>query len=92
MSTEAQPNPESQHDAKLYVSRHCICCNAEIKAIHPEYMTTAWSGMWLDGIVDKISANYGSRNDGNVYILAICDTCVESKIDDGTLEYSHRYM
>lgn len=73
-------------------SRKCICCNAEIKPIEGAHDGKPWQNMWLDGIVDKIAANYGSENDGNVYVIAICDSCVKSKVADGTLQYVNNYM
>lgn len=60
--------------------RKCIKCDTEIKAIdygskhhikHPE------SAMWDGGIVDKITAGYGSSRDTDQFIIAICDKCIE---------------
>ena len=72
--------------------RHCVCCNAELEELYDDHTSKAWSGMWLNGIVDKISANYGSSHDGDVYIIGICDDCITSKVKDGIIEYAYSYM
>jgi len=33
----------------------------------------------MGGVVEKISAGYGSSLDGNQYVLAICDSCIMEK-------------
>jgi hypothetical protein len=63
-------------------SRFCVKCNFEIKPIEPTHHSKPESAMWDGGIVDKIAANYGSILDGDMFIIAICDKCVqESKLD-----------
>ena len=74
------------------VSRRCICCGFEIKPIHGGGGDKPWQGMWLDGTVDKIAANYGSELDGDMYVVALCDGCVRAKLKDGTIEYVGNYM
>ena len=74
------------------VSRRCICCGFEIKPIHGGGGDKPWQGMWLDGTVDKIAANYGSGLDGDMYVVALCDGCVRAKLKDGTIEYVGNYM
>lgn len=84
--------PSSQTIAKPTVSRRCICCGFEIKPIHGGGDDKPWQGMWLDGTVDKIAANYGSELDGDMYVVALCDSCVRAKLKDGTIEYAGNYM
>lgn len=69
-------------------SRFCVKCNFEIKPIEPKYHSKPESGMWAGGIVDKISANYGSVLDGDMFIVAICDKCVK----EANLEYVGNYI
>jgi len=67
---------------------NCICCGAEIKAINPEEFTSGdklESWMWDGGTVGKISMPYGSRLDGGVYYIGICDDCIEKKDEDGLI-------
>jgi hypothetical protein len=48
--------------------------------------------MWGDGIVQILSAGYGSNHDTEQFILAICDSCVTKKKEEGTLLYFGNYM
>jgi hypothetical protein len=77
---------------KPIVIRRCICCWFEIKPINGVDDKKPWQGMWLDGIVDKIAANYGSDFDGNIYIVALCDSCLKARLKDGIIEYIGDYM
>jgi len=71
-------------------SRYCIKCGAEIKPIDPEApYSSPQSAMWNGGIVDKIAAGYGSKLDGNIYIIAICDECV---LNSEVIEYIGNYI
>ena len=38
-----------------------------------------------NGIIHIIDAGYGSVNDGDQFIIAICDHCIKENIADGTL-------
>lgn len=66
---------------------NCIICDSEIKPIED---SNDEKGMWLDGIVDKISANYGSKFDGDMFLIAVCDNCLESKKEK--IKYLGNYM
>jgi len=54
--------------------------------------TKAENRMWGDGIVGNISAGYGSKKDGDCYVIAICDECVEAKKLNGTIAHVGDYM
>lgn len=82
----------SRGENKPVVSRRCVFCGFEIKPIHGGGDDKPWQGMWLNGTVDKIAANYGSELDGNMYVVALCDGCVRAKLKDGTIEYVGNYM
>jgi hypothetical protein len=41
--------------------------------------------MVSDGIIHIIEASYGSKCDGDRFIIAICDDCIQSNLEDGTL-------
>jgi len=75
---------------KKIKKRFCIKCKKEIKPIELKYHRKPESAMWSDGIVDKIAAGYGSKFDGNMYIIAICDTCIEENKD--IIEFVGTYM
>ncbi len=53
----------------------CICCGKEILPLYENKYN-----MWNGGIVEKISAGYGSDYDGEQFIIAICDECVKIKL------------
>ena len=73
------------------MKRYCFKCNKEIKPLYTEeHNDKPESEMWNNGIVDKISAGYGSKHDGSMYIITICDDCIESQKDK--LEYVGNYM
>jgi len=71
-------------------SRICIKCGKEIKSINPTTKSKPENSMWLDGIVGKVSAGYGSELDGDMYIIAICDDCIRENKD--RVEYVGNYM
>ena len=51
----------------------CIKCGKELKPLYDDSYDTV-SG----GIVDRIRAPYGSRHDGSVYQIGICDDCIDA--------------
>lgn len=44
------------------------------------------------GIIQIIDAGYGSTHDGDRLIIAICDKCIDSNLEDGTILYFDNYM
>lgn len=48
---------------------NCAICNKEI--------TQFEQGMWDGGTVDKLLCPYGSNKDGDVYIIGVCDDCLD---------------
>ncbi len=45
-----------------------------------------------NGIIHIISAGYGSNHDGDLILIAICDSCIKSNLSDATLLYYGDYM
>ena len=45
-----------------------------------------------NGIIHIIDAGYGSKHDGDQFIIAICDDCIKENKEDGTLLYYDNYM
>jgi len=77
---------------------NCIVCDHKIDMVNPELRNknniTKYepsNHMW-SGLVEKISAGYGSTLDGDMYYIGICDDCTRKKFKDGTLRYSGAYM
>jgi len=53
---------------------------------------TVNSEMVSNGIIHIIDAGYGSKNDGDQFIIAICDDCIKENVEEGTLLYFDNYM
>jgi hypothetical protein len=45
-----------------------------------------------NGISHIIDAGYGSTHDGDQFVIAICDDCIEENLQDATLLYWGNYM
>ena len=63
----------------------CIRCDKEVieidKSDKPE------QGMWLDGVVDRVTAGYGSSLDMDSFIVCVCDNCIKDKcMEDGYIK------
>jgi len=65
----------------------CVVCEKDIPEVHGPFEKD-WEGMWNGGIVDKIAAGYGSKIDGDMFVIAICDECVIEK----NLKWVGNYM
>lgn len=59
-------------------TRFCIKCEKEIKPLYPETRRKPENSMWMNGIVSKIYAGYGSDFDTLMLIICICDKCIKS--------------
>ena len=70
----------------------CVVCGTVLPQLEPEIETLNANALFEDGLVDTISAGYGSRHDGDVYVIAICDACVTKKKEDGSLIYLRNYL
>ena len=79
----------------------CICCSKKIEPIYNDDILEEelifeseqkGKGMWNDGILGTISAGYGSNKDGDVYKVAICDDCLEIKINTGVVAVVANYI
>ena len=67
---------------------------SETKARHDGQIiySTIDNEMVDGGIIHLIDAGYGSKHDGDRFILAICDDCIEENEKNGTLLYWGNYM
>lgn len=71
----------------------CIVCDNDIKQLDkPLPASKSWQGMYSDGIVDVISAGYGSKLDGDMFVIAICDKCINKKTLEGKAHFVGDYM
>ena len=72
---------------------NCIICGKEIKSLETisDYRISQGvdyiiSGMYEDAAVHEFICGYGSRFDGDHYIIGICDNCLEYKIKKGLIQ------
>jgi hypothetical protein len=87
----------------LFESINCICCGKEITLFDldiDDYINNdkkldqsdPSSFMWNGGVVEKMSAGFGSINDGDVFYIGICDNCIKDNYKNGRLIYKKNYM
>lgn len=74
------------------IQHQCICCTNKITKIDGLPKDDNFTGMFGDGLVQKVEAGYGSILDGNMYYIAICDRCIMSKYKKGIIHYIGNYM
>lgn len=73
----------------------CVCCGKQLTvACGDEEFTinTVDHQGFNDGMAGGISTGYGSRFDTNVYMIALCDNCIEQKQAEGRLTFVYSYM
>lgn len=65
----------------------CICCGRSIDSLWFDSVTieSPEQGAWNGGVVEKIHMPYGSKHDGEVFVFAICDNCIDEKIENGLI-------
>lgn len=84
---------ENQSFIKIYgKSRPCICCNKKIKLTYPSHNNHPESASYDGGVVSKISAGYGSTHDTNMYIIALCDQCIDKLKKENKIYFAGNYM
>lgn len=66
----------------------CIVCDKEIKCLYDNPADEELEGLLNGGITGILYAGYGSKLDGDIYVIAICDECVKEK----ELVYIGNYM
>ena len=48
--------------------------------------------MWDDGLIDVISAGYGSIHDEDVFLIGICDKCISKLKKDKKIHFLYNAM
>lgn len=72
---------------------NCICCGTIIESNGNSIKDSApQQRMWDSGLVDKVSAGYGSDFDGDFFYMGICDICIKEKLLDGSIFYGGDYI
>lgn len=87
------------NDKPRFKSIDCIVCGFKINILDYEGIDQIndekWepsSQMWNSGMVNHASAGYGSIYDGYSLYVGICDKCIKSKLNDGSLVYWRNYL
>lgn len=55
-------------------------------ASHPDRIK--WSG----GIVDTVNTQMDSKFEGDIYLIAVCDSCIEKSLNCGRLKLKGNYI
>jgi len=82
---------------------NCICCGKKIELLDKVqgltdeqiFDSSDWQAnnqMWNNGVVQQISAGYGSSLDGDYFYIGICDPCIEEGYRNGRLRYKGDYI
>ncbi len=95
-------------DLDKFTFINCICCGAKIELVglnnyknsdeffddhtksNVKYDPT--SQMWSGGSVERLVTGYGSRHDGSIFYIGICDICIDSNIQNARLRYAGDYI
>lgn len=89
---------EWDNNAQIVVkSLPCICCG---KQLQPSLMdedegitvNNVARQPFSSGMAGNIDAGYGSRHDTDVFMIAVCDDCIETKRNEGRLTFVYSYM
>jgi hypothetical protein len=62
------------------MTKRCIVCGKELEVLYPDDGNN--NRLIKDGLTEIISASYGSKFDGVMLEITICDDCIQEKIDN----------
>lgn len=72
---------------------YCIVCDKRLNIDEFDPFNDSHDTvMSTDSVVGKLEANFGSKHDGDIFIMAICDSCIDKKLASHTLLYKGNYM
>lgn len=82
--TKIKPLQDSKHEeGKILVCNE----NGKYELIsHPDRIK--WSG----GLVDTVTAPFDSDFQGDIYLIAVCDSCIEKSLNKGLLKLKGNYI
>lgn len=61
----------------------CIVCGKQVKEI--EHFSDDPAMNWWGGVVEWVTAGYGSKHDTDRILVCICDDCIAAKREAGVL-------
>lgn len=70
----------------------CICCEKTLELLYPEMEHDVSSGMYNGGMVNDNAVGYGSVFDGDIFVIGVCDKCIEKKSKSGVIIHRGRYF
>jgi hypothetical protein len=62
------------------MKKTCIVCGKELDVLFPDINTNNHN--ITGGVTDIITASYGSKFDGLMLEITICDDCLENKLEN----------
>lgn len=85
--------PEMTEEEYIWsIEEHPLDENGQKYYLRDKLVTNADNRMWDGGIVQIISAGYGSSFDTSQFVIAICDDCIKNKIHDASILHYGNYM
>lgn len=62
----------------------CIVCGRDM--VEVEYIDDDPTQCWWEGIVERVTAGYGSCHDTDCFLVCVCDSCLTAKRADGSIK------
>lgn len=69
---------------------YCLCCEKKMFDLDEKDWNV--NSIEVNCLVEKVEVGYGSKYDGDILRICICDNCLEEKIQKGTILYLGNYM
>jgi hypothetical protein len=66
----------------------CLCCGKEVTQL-PDSEDYE---MVDSGVVGRLTAGYGSRHDGSIMQVGLCDGCIEKLTQEGKIKEIDNYI
>jgi len=90
-----EKHPNYNYTTKDIQSFECVSCGFEIKMGDPLSYRESFKFEELifdGGVIEKMYAGFGSKYDGDIFYLAICDECIKKKKKQGRILIINNYM
>jgi len=87
-----EKHPNYKYVLKEIQYIQCMICDKNIKIDGPDDYHKIEELISHDGIIEKMYAGYGSKFDGDIFYVGICDECLEKKKKQGRILTINNYM
>ncbi len=68
---------------------YCIRCDSVVRPLlidnELELFDVNDNILTIEGVIEDITVGYGSKYDGHKLLISICDKCIESTLNNGTV-------